>query len=104
MLKKNATFSATEVANNKKNNVPNSVPIKVRSFAKKMDTTSKCLVWVGRKQGYPFVSITVGRSETLSCFVYLFIFFLIKHRNDPTIPFLMHSHRSRLSSYLGKQF
>ncbi|KAK7458962.1 hypothetical protein BaRGS_00039046 [Batillaria attramentaria] len=32
--------SATEVANNKKNNVPNSVPIKSRSFLKKMDTTT----------------------------------------------------------------
>lgn len=37
------TFSASEVANNKKNNAPNSVPYKVRSFAKKMDDSSKSL-------------------------------------------------------------
>lgn len=34
-------FTASEVASNKKNNAPNSVPYKVRSFAKKMDDGSK---------------------------------------------------------------
>lgn len=40
------SFLASEVANNKKNNVSNSVPIKVRSFAKKMDDTSKNILYI----------------------------------------------------------
>ncbi|ESO98384.1 hypothetical protein LOTGIDRAFT_206245 [Lottia gigantea] len=36
-LKRELLQKSNEVANNRKNNMPNSVPIKIRSFAKKMD-------------------------------------------------------------------
>ena len=35
------SLPASEVSSNRKNNAPNSVPYKVRSFAKKMDDSSK---------------------------------------------------------------
>ena len=40
------SFAATEVASSKKNNPSNSLPIKVRSFAKKMDDASMYMIFI----------------------------------------------------------
>ncbi|XP_062574097.1 negative elongation factor A-like isoform X3 [Saccostrea cucullata] len=59
---------SSEVANNKKNNAPNSVPYKVRSFAKKMDDTTPLKGLPGRtppSAGFRSPGTVPGRTNSL---------------------------------------
>ncbi|XP_034327523.1 negative elongation factor A [Magallana gigas] len=59
---------SSEVASNKKNNAPNSVPYKVRSFAKKMDDSTPLKGLPGRtppSAGFRSPGTVMGRSNSL---------------------------------------